>query len=101
MGTMPAYTIPDDLVDALREHYAEAVDGMTDREVGAFHLRQTCAQPLRSYRRRHDPAVLAARSARDTDNATRSSEQRASDQAVRDAEGAVDMAALSDTASIA
>lgn len=101
MATMPQYTVPDDLVDALRAHYGEDTDGMTDKDVGAYHLRQTTGPLLKAHRRRQDAGVKTARGARESGNAARATSQAQADQTVKDAEAASDLAALSDAASIA
>ncbi len=101
MATMPQYTIPDDLVAALRAHYGDAVDSMTDKEVGAHHLRQTCGPVLRAYRRRQDPALATAKTAREAANATRATAHATSEQAVLDAETTIDATAQADIDGIA
>ena len=101
MATMPQYTIPDDLVAALRAHYGDAVTSMTDKQVGAHHLRVTSDPILRAYRRRRDAALTAAKAGREAGNATRATAQAADEQAVRDAETTADAGAQADIGGIA
>ena len=93
MAIMPQYTIPDDLVAALRAHYGDATAAMTDKQVGAHHLRATCGTILRAYRRRQDAAVATAKAAREAGSATRATAHATDEQAVQDAETTVDTTA--------
>lgn len=101
MATMPQYTIPDDLVLALRAHYGGAATSMTDKQVGAHHLRLTSGPILKEYRRRQDAVLAAAKAAREAGAATRATAGATDDQAVLDAEATADAVAQTDIGGIA
>ena len=57
-------TVPDgliaDVAAALRAHYTEAVSGMTNPQVGEYHIRESIRPILKAYRKRAAAATVAA-----------------------------------------
>ena len=83
-------TVPASVLSGLREHYSDAigVDGMTDRQVVAHHIREGARTFLRGQRRRarvagavsaEESTRAALEAALETERAGRVAAERASD----------------------
>lgn len=88
--------IPDTLTASVRTAierlYGADVDGLTDKQKVAHHLRKTLAPHVAAVRRQADAALAAARASRESNNATRAAAQGTDDEAVASAEGVADAA---------
>lgn len=94
-------TVPDglmaDVLAALREHYGEAVTGLTNAQLGKYHVRESLRPILKKYRKRlaastaaanEVTARIAAEAALETERVARlDAEATALGQADTDAEG--------------
>lgn len=77
---------------AIERLYGNAVDGFTDKQKIAHHLRVSLAPHLAAIRRQADVTLTAARAGRETNNAARAAAQGADDAAVASAERTADAA---------
>lgn len=91
----------DDVSAAIDSMYGEDVQGMTDKQKLAHHIKQSLAAQVKATRKRADAAFIAARDARGVNNESRASAQASDDAAVKAAEAAVEAAADTDLAGIA
>ena len=85
-------TLTADVRTAVERLYGNVVDGLTDKQKIAHHLRVSLAPHVAAVRRRADATLNAARAGRETNNATRATAQAADDAAVASAEGVADAA---------
>lgn len=95
MATIPIQ-IPDaltaDLRAAIERLYGTDVDGLTDTQKIAYHLRESLAPHVKATRRAADSAVIAARTRRETNNTARATAQAADEATVKNAEDLADAA---------
>lgn len=85
-------TLAADVRTAVERLYGADVDGLTDKQKIAHHLRKTLAPHVAAVRRQADATLTAARAGRETNNATRATSQATDDAAVASAEGVADAA---------
>ena len=88
------HAIPASVLADLRSFYGGAVEGFTDRQLSAHHYRVTTERIVVSIGRQRDVAIKSARSARESNNLSRASDEESDTASVKAAENAADVAAL-------
>jgi len=98
-------TIPDaivaDVVAAVKGHYGSDVAAFTNKQLLAYHLRQTVGPIYAAHKKRTAAAIQAARTEREAHDALRASAMAADERAVRDAEAATKAQAATDIGGVA
>ncbi|MDA1035270.1 MAG: hypothetical protein O3B65_00130 [Chloroflexi bacterium] len=80
-------TLTADVRTAIERLYGSSVDGFTDKQKIAHHLRKSLMPHVAAIRRQADATLAAVRANRETNNAARAVAQAADEVAVAGAEG--------------